>query len=111
MTGSALLTALPALKIPWAPLGRWPTPLEPAPGIDGLLLKREDASHTIYGGNKVRTLEMLLGQAKAAGHQRIWSIGAFGAPIWSIGASRTLLRPLAVRSAPSFSSSSSSSSS
>jgi 1-aminocyclopropane-1-carboxylate deaminase/D-cysteine desulfhydrase-like pyridoxal-dependent ACC family enzyme len=73
-----LLTALPALQIPWAPLGQWPTPLQPAPGVDGLLLKREDTSHSLYGGNKIRTLEMILSQAKSKGHRRIWSIGAYG---------------------------------
>src|SRR5439155_1413046 len=47
-------------------LGRWPTPLEPAPalartiGLDALWLKREDRSAPRCGGNKVRGLELLL---------------------------------------------------
>jgi 1-aminocyclopropane-1-carboxylate deaminase/D-cysteine desulfhydrase-like pyridoxal-dependent ACC family enzyme len=50
-------------------LGRWPTPLEPAPalaaeaGLDALWLKREDRSSPRYGGNKVRGLEFLFAGA------------------------------------------------
>lgn len=46
-------------------LGRWPTPLAPAPALAGALgladlwLKREDRSSARYGGNKVRALELL----------------------------------------------------
>jgi len=52
-------------------LGRWPTPLEPAPalartlGLDALWLKREDRSAPRCGGNKVRGLELLLAGAPA----------------------------------------------
>jgi len=50
-------------------LGRWPTPLEPAPplaaalGLAALWLKREDRSATPGGGVKVRGLEFLLAGA------------------------------------------------
>jgi 1-aminocyclopropane-1-carboxylate deaminase/D-cysteine desulfhydrase-like pyridoxal-dependent ACC family enzyme len=50
-------------------LGRWPTPLEPAPalaaesGADALWLKLESASSGRYGGSKVRGLEFLLAGA------------------------------------------------
>lgn len=50
-------------------LGRWPTPLEPAPalaaesGADALWLKMESASSDRYGGSKVRGLEFLLAGA------------------------------------------------
>ncbi len=50
-------------------LGRWPTPLEPAPplaaalGLEALWLKREDRSATPGGGVKVRGLEFLLADA------------------------------------------------
>ena len=52
-------------------LGRWPTPLEPAPalageaGADALWLKMESASSDRYGGSKVRGLEFLLAGAPA----------------------------------------------
>ncbi len=35
-------------------------------------------SSAVYGGNKVRTLELLLGQARALGHTRVLATGAFG---------------------------------
>jgi D-cysteine desulfhydrase len=52
-------------------LGRWPTPLEPAPELARALrlvelrLKREDRSAAPGGGNKVRGLEFLLAGAPA----------------------------------------------
>lgn len=52
-------------------LGRWPTPLEPAPGLadesgaEALWLKVEGASSGRYGGSKVRGLEFLLAGAPA----------------------------------------------
>ncbi len=77
----ALARWLPALaaRIPWAPLGDWPTPIDEL-RIDGLPLwvKREGDSSARYGGNKVRTLEAWLGHARARGARRIWSIGAYG---------------------------------
>lgn len=80
-TATALDRWLPALqrKIPWAPLGNWPTPLEEL-RIDGrpLWIKREGDSSSHYGGNKVRTLEAWLGHARARGARRIWAIGAYG---------------------------------
>lgn len=41
-------------------------------------IKREDLSHPRYGGNKVRTLEVLLGDAAARGVTRVWATGAYG---------------------------------
>lgn len=60
-------------------LGDWPTPLT-AIDIDGrpLWVKDEGASSAIYGGNKVRTLEMWFGHALERGARRIWAIGAYG---------------------------------
>jgi D-cysteine desulfhydrase len=80
-TSSALARWLPALerRVPLAPLGDWPTPLEEL-RVDGrpLWIKREGDSNTRYGGNKVRTLEAWLGHARARGARRIWAIGAYG---------------------------------
>lgn len=70
---------LPRSALPWASLGQWPSPLTSL-SLDGetLWIKREDLSHAEYGGNKVRTLEVLLGDARARGVTRVWAAGAYG---------------------------------
>lgn len=77
----ALAQHLPQLaaRIPTVALGDWPTPLLPL-AIDGrpVWVKDEGASSAIYGGNKVRTLEMWFGHARERGARRIWAIGAYG---------------------------------
>lgn len=40
--------------------------------------KRDDVSSSVYGGNKVRTLEVLLGHARARGCTHVFATGAFG---------------------------------
>jgi D-cysteine desulfhydrase len=55
----------PALegRLPLAPLGQWPTPVERLewPGqAREIWVKREDRSSPLYGGNKVRKLELVL---------------------------------------------------
>jgi D-cysteine desulfhydrase len=67
---------LPRVRVPWAQLGTWPTPLVHARG--DVWVKREGASSPRYGGNKVRTLEAWLGHAQEIGARRIWAIGAYG---------------------------------
>ncbi|MDA0700071.1 MAG: pyridoxal-phosphate dependent enzyme [bacterium] len=58
---------------PRASLGFYPTPLEPLPrlgaevGLPRLAMKREDMSGLALGGNKVRLLEYILGEALAQG--------------------------------------------
>ena len=65
-------------------LGRFPTPVEPVPGLARLLgiqsffLKRDDVSGGAYGGNKVRKLEFLLGQALAESRRAVITFGAVG---------------------------------
>jgi 1-aminocyclopropane-1-carboxylate deaminase/D-cysteine desulfhydrase-like pyridoxal-dependent ACC family enzyme len=67
-------------------LGNFPTPVESLDPIARELgtgngeawVKRDDVSSPAYGGNKVRTLELLFGHAKALGQQRVVSTGAFG---------------------------------
>lgn len=77
----ALARHLPRLaaRIPWAPLGAWPTPIR-AFVVDGRTIwaKDEGASNARYGGNKIRTLEAWFGHARERGAQRIWAIGAYG---------------------------------
>jgi len=77
----ALARHLPRLaaRIPWVPLGQWPTPLtEVALEGGSVWIKDEGASNARYGGNKIRTLEVWLGHARERGARRIWSIGAYG---------------------------------
>ncbi|HVV84840.1 MAG TPA: pyridoxal-phosphate dependent enzyme, partial [Kofleriaceae bacterium] len=66
-----------AAQVPWVRLGDWPTPVV---ALDGgrLWVKREDLTSPAYGGNKVRTLEVALGQARASGAAEVWATGAFG---------------------------------
>lgn len=65
-------------------IGHWPTPVAALTrlasewGVDQLWVKREDASSTMAGGNKVRGLEFLLGDAVASGITRILTLGAAG---------------------------------
>jgi 1-aminocyclopropane-1-carboxylate deaminase/D-cysteine desulfhydrase-like pyridoxal-dependent ACC family enzyme len=61
-----LVRRFPALAaIPRARLGRFPTPVERLDGfrdVDSLYVKHEDLSSDVLGGNKVRSLEFLLGR-------------------------------------------------
>ena len=65
--------------MPIVPLGHWPTPIAKVE-VDGrtLWFKCEGDSHPRYGGNKLRTLEVWLGHARAQGARRIWAVGAYG---------------------------------
>jgi D-cysteine desulfhydrase len=67
-----------AARLPWVPLGDWPTPVEALKGYQDIYVKREDVSSQVYGGNKVRTLEAQLGLARDLGAKRIWATGAYG---------------------------------
>jgi D-cysteine desulfhydrase len=77
----ALARHLPRLaaRIPSVTLGQWPTPVT-AVRVDGreLWVKDEGPSSPLYGGNKVRTLEVWLGLARERDKRRIWAIGAYG---------------------------------
>jgi D-cysteine desulfhydrase len=57
-------------------LGTYPTPVERHEA--GLWVKRDDRTSDLYGGNKVRKLELLLGAAREAGKTRILTLGAVG---------------------------------
>ena len=83
---STLGTVFPALSD--APqrvaLTDLPTPLEPLPtlagelGLDDLFIKRDDQTGLVYGGNKVRKLEYLLGDALHKGCDSVVTFGAVG---------------------------------
>jgi L-cysteate sulfo-lyase len=72
------IEAAPAL------LGTWPTPLEAAPrlaqsmglGPDDLWVKRDDLTGLGGGGNKVRKLEWICGEAMAMGADTLVTCGA-----------------------------------
>lgn len=80
----ALFRHVPALagRIGWVRLGDWPTPVEPLHGLPGVsvpvYVKREDRSNRRYGGNKIRTLEAIMGLATEIGKDAIWATGAYG---------------------------------
>jgi len=88
MAVRALFELLPPLaeRVHLSLLGQFPTPVEALPAIEAavgaragsLYVKRDDLSSPIYGGNKVRTLELLFGAAIEAGATHVFSTGAFG---------------------------------
>jgi D-cysteine desulfhydrase len=72
-------------QLGFLPLGEFPTPVEPlsrlVPGLEGwgeTFVKRDDLSSPLYGGNKIRTLEPLLGQARREGRRTVFATGAYG---------------------------------
>jgi len=102
-----LFSAWPTLRerLDAVPLGLFPTRVERLHrietdlGSDPLYVKRDDLSGEAYGGNKVRTLEVLFGRARALGAREIIATGAFGsnhAVATALHASRAGLRPGAV---------------
>lgn len=81
-----LFAAWPQLtgRLDHVALGSFPTPVERWRGLEEelgagpLLVKRDDLSSDRYGGNKVRTLEVLFAQARAQGARDIFAMGAYG---------------------------------
>ncbi len=71
-------------ELPRLPLTDLPTPvaqlerLGHAAGIAPPWIKRDDRSGVIYGGNKPRKLEFLLGAACARGRRRVLTFGGLG---------------------------------
>src|SRR5512139_180365 len=82
----ALLRGHPALAagLPRHPLCTLPTPVAPlaraarARGLGPLWIKRDDLSSPLYGGNKPRKLEWLLGAARAHGRRAVITFGGIG---------------------------------
>jgi D-cysteine desulfhydrase len=83
----ALFEILPSLerRLPWLELGELPTPVEALPRVASavgagaeLYVKRDDLTSPVYGGNKVRTLELLFAEARRRKASRIYATGAFG---------------------------------
>jgi 1-aminocyclopropane-1-carboxylate deaminase/D-cysteine desulfhydrase-like pyridoxal-dependent ACC family enzyme len=63
-------------------LGRYPTPVFRAEGLDlddgELWIKDDGVTSELYGGNKVRKLELILAEAVRRGSRRVVTIGAAG---------------------------------
>lgn len=73
-----------AESVPWRSIASWPTPIQRAErlgaahGLSHLFIKREDLSHPIVGGNKLRGLEFLLADILARGATRIVTLSSVG---------------------------------
>jgi len=80
MIARPLLERVPEVAFDWVELARLPTPVDRArfEGLGELFVKRDDLTSPLYGGNKVRTLEVLFGRARARGAARVFATGAFG---------------------------------
>jgi len=69
-------------RFPRVPLSRQPTPIEPLPRLSAhlggprLYVKRDDLTGLGLGGNKLRKLEFLLGEAQAQGTDTVLTVGA-----------------------------------
>jgi L-cysteate sulfo-lyase len=69
-------------RFPRVPLARLPTPIEPLPRLTAhlggprLFVKRDDLTGLGLGGNKLRKLEFLLGDARALGADTVLTVGA-----------------------------------
>lgn len=82
----SLLSAYQQLKerVPFASLGKYPTPVERLSGLEGALqtsrlyIKRDDKSSNEYGGNKVRKLEFLLAEAVSKKKKQTITFGYAG---------------------------------
>jgi len=79
----ALFERYPLLKekLPHVSLGEFPTPVEKLERLGQaihapqLYAKRDDLTGKLYGGNKVRALEFLFGDAIRAGHKQVIALG------------------------------------
>jgi D-cysteine desulfhydrase len=81
-----LFNIFPRLKvrIPFFPIGGFPSSIQPLHGLSrqsgnsNLYIKRDDLCGTLYGGNKVRKLEFLLGDALAHNFKHVITSGGAG---------------------------------
>jgi 1-aminocyclopropane-1-carboxylate deaminase/D-cysteine desulfhydrase-like pyridoxal-dependent ACC family enzyme len=73
-----------AQNLPHVVLGEFPTPVQKLDrlgkrlSLDNLYIKRDDLSGKVYGGNKVRKLEFLLGEALQTHAREVLTFGAAG---------------------------------
>jgi 1-aminocyclopropane-1-carboxylate deaminase/D-cysteine desulfhydrase-like pyridoxal-dependent ACC family enzyme len=79
----ALFGEYPLLKekFPYIALGEYPTPVEKLEQLGEVIhapelyVKRDDLSGKLYGGNKIRALEFLFGDAIHAGYKEVFAFG------------------------------------
>ena len=81
----ALLERFPKLtgRLPWLSLGSWPSPVTRLDALGrelsaDLWIKHDEHSGPLYGGNKVRKLEPLLGEALARDSESVLTVGGIG---------------------------------
>jgi len=80
----ALFAAFPGLRdrLPRVPFLTGPTPVSrwDLPGLSAteLWIKHDERSSTLYGGNKPRKLELVIGAARARGARRLVTTGGLG---------------------------------
>ena len=73
-----------ARKLPYVSLGEFPTPVQKLDqlgrqlGLDNLFIKRDDLSGKVYGGNKIRKLEFILGDAVRNKAKEVLTFGSVG---------------------------------
>jgi D-cysteine desulfhydrase len=80
---SRLLAEFPRLRsaVPWISLTPGPTPVELCTNISSFLgrsdvwMKRDDAIHPVFGGNKIRRFEHVLADAQSRGAREIITVG------------------------------------
>jgi D-cysteine desulfhydrase len=80
---SRLIAEYPRLRnaIPWISLTQGPTPVERCSSIatylgrDDVWMKRDDAIHPVFGGNKIRRFEHILADAQNRGASEIVTVG------------------------------------
>ncbi len=71
-------------KLPYVSLGEFPTPVQKLDqlgshlGLNNLFIKRDDLSGKVYGGNKIRKLEFILGEALRTGAKEVMTFGSAG---------------------------------
>jgi D-cysteine desulfhydrase len=80
-----LFRMFPGLRVlPRLELTALPTPVQPLPQVSAelgcfhLWIKRDDLTGTVYGGNKPRKYEFMLGDAQKKGKTHIITIGGIG---------------------------------
>ncbi len=65
--------------LPWRQLADLPTPIEALAELGAnAWIKRDDISHAVYGGNKIRKLEFVLADVIARGKEHVITFGATG---------------------------------
>jgi 1-aminocyclopropane-1-carboxylate deaminase/D-cysteine desulfhydrase-like pyridoxal-dependent ACC family enzyme len=71
-------------NLPYVSLGVFPTPVQKLDrlgqeiGVDNLYFKRDDLSGKVFGGNKLRKLEFILGNTLRTGKKEVMTFGAAG---------------------------------